>query len=78
MCACVCVRVCVCVCVCVVFCCSRLYVSYTLPTSLLSVIHPVWMSSHLFRATVENDTSMYKISPEAAKDILSKVTTPVL
>ena len=50
-------------------------VFHSLSTSLHSVIvlnvHLIWFLH--YRATVENDTSSYKISPEAANDVLSKV-----
>jgi len=50
-------------------------VFHSLSTSLHSVIvlnvHLIWFLH--YRATVENDTSSYKISPEAANNVLSKV-----
>ena len=61
----------ICVCVTVVF----IELFHSLSTSLHSVIvvnvHLIWFLH--YRATVENDTSRYKISPEAANNVLSKV-----
>ena len=64
------VYACVCVCACVIV--SSVDVSYFASLTYCGC------SSHLVschRTTVENGTSMYKIGSEAAKDILSKVTT---